>query len=46
MSTVDMTGGKPIAVWLQSILGQKAFNPFFTFYDIHRRKEEVHFEEN
>jgi hypothetical protein len=42
-NTTDMTGGKPIAVWSQSISGVSAINPLFNFYDIHRRKGEVLF---
>jgi hypothetical protein len=41
--TADVTGGKPIAVWSQSILGVSAINPLDAFYDIHRRKGEVLF---
>jgi hypothetical protein len=37
------TGGKPIAVWSQSISGVKAINPLVTFYDIHGRKRDVLF---
>jgi hypothetical protein len=32
-NTADVTGGKPIAVLLQSISG--ATNPLVAFYDIH-----------
>jgi hypothetical protein len=38
-----MTGGKPIAVCLQSISGVSAINPLVTFYDIHGGKKEVLF---
>jgi hypothetical protein len=38
-----MTGGKPIAVLLQSISGVSAINPLFVFYDIHGGKREVLF---
>jgi hypothetical protein len=31
----DVTGGKPIAVWSQSIAGVSAVNPLVAFYDIH-----------
>jgi hypothetical protein len=39
--TADVTGGKPIDVWSQSISGGGAVNPLVAFYDIHGRKEEV-----
>jgi hypothetical protein len=38
-----MTGGKPIAVLLQSISGLSAVNPLEVFHDIHGRKGEVLF---
>jgi hypothetical protein len=38
-----VTGGKPIAVLLQSISGVSAINPLDAFYDIHGRKREVPF---
>jgi hypothetical protein len=38
-----VTGGKPIAALLQSILGVSAINPLVAFYDIHERKGEVLF---
>jgi hypothetical protein len=39
-----VTGGKPIAVLLQSILGVSAiYNPLVAFYDIHGKKREVLF---
>jgi hypothetical protein len=38
-----MTGGKPIAVLLQSISGVTALNPLVAFYDIHGGKREVLF---
>jgi hypothetical protein len=38
-----MTGGKPIAVLLQSITGVSAINPLVAFYDIHGGKREVLF---
>jgi hypothetical protein len=41
--TADLTGGKRIAVFLQSISGVSAINPLFAFYDIHGRKREVLF---
>jgi hypothetical protein len=39
-NTADVTGGKPIAVFLQSILGVSAINPLVAFYEIHGRKRE------
>jgi hypothetical protein len=42
-NTADMTGGKPIAVLLQSISGVSAINPLVVFYEIHGRKREVLF---
>jgi hypothetical protein len=42
-NTADVTGGKPIAVLLQSISGAKAINPLVAFYDIHGGKKEVLF---
>jgi hypothetical protein len=42
-NTADMTGGKPIAVLLQSISGVCAINPLVTFYEIHGGKREVIF---
>jgi hypothetical protein len=42
-NTADLTGGKPIAVLLQSISGVSAINPLVAFYDIHRGKREVLF---
>jgi hypothetical protein len=38
-----VTGGKPIAVLLQSISGVSALNPLVAFYDIHGGKREVLF---
>jgi hypothetical protein len=40
---LDVIGGKPIAVWSQSISGVNAINPLVAFYDIHGRKREVLF---
>jgi hypothetical protein len=40
-NSTDVTGGKPIAVWSQSISGVRAINPLVAFYDIHGRKREV-----
>jgi hypothetical protein len=34
-NTADVTGGKPIAVWTQSISGAIAINPLVAFYDTH-----------
>jgi hypothetical protein len=42
-NTVDVTGGKPIAVLLQSISGVSAINLLFAFDDIHGGKREVLF---
>jgi hypothetical protein len=42
-NTLDVTGGKPIAVVLQSISGVSAINPLVAFYYIHRGKREVLF---
>jgi hypothetical protein len=40
-NTADLTGGKPITVWSQSISGVSANNPLVSFSDIHGRKREV-----
>jgi hypothetical protein len=40
---VDVTGGKPNAVLLQSISGVSAINPLVAFHDIHGGKREVLF---
>jgi hypothetical protein len=42
-NTADVTGGKPIAVLLQSISSISAINPLVAFYDIHGGKREVLF---
>jgi hypothetical protein len=42
-NTADVTGGKPIAVLLQSISGVSAINPLVAFYDIHGGKRELLF---
>jgi hypothetical protein len=42
-NTADVTGGKPIAVVLQSISGVSAINPLVAFFDIHGGKREVLF---
>jgi hypothetical protein len=39
----DVTGGKPIAVLLQSISGVSVINPLVAFYDIHAGKIEALF---
>jgi hypothetical protein len=41
--TADVTGGKPIAVLLQSISIVSTINPLVAFYDIHGGKREVLF---
>jgi hypothetical protein len=43
IGTADVTGGKPNAVWLQSISRVNAINPLIAFYDIHGRMREVPF---
>jgi hypothetical protein len=42
-NTADVTGGKHIAVFLQSISGVSAINPLVAFNDIHGGKREVLF---
>jgi hypothetical protein len=42
-NTADVTGGKPIAVLLQSISRVSAINPLVAFYDIHGGKRGVQF---
>jgi hypothetical protein len=42
-NTADVTGGKPIAVFFQSISSVIAINPLVAFYDIHGGKREVLF---
>jgi hypothetical protein len=42
-NTADVTGGKPIAVLLQSISGVSAINPLVAFYNIHGGKREMLF---
>jgi hypothetical protein len=42
-NTADVTGGKRIAVLLQSISGANAINLIVAYYDIHGRKREVLF---
>jgi hypothetical protein len=38
-----VTGGKPIAILLQSISGVSAINPLVALYDIHGGKREMLF---
>jgi hypothetical protein len=42
-NTADVTGGKPIAVLVQSISGVSAIYPLVAIYDIHGGKREVLF---
>jgi hypothetical protein len=42
-TAADVTGGKSIAVLLQSISDVSAINPLVAFYDIHGGKREVLF---
>jgi hypothetical protein len=42
-NTADVTGGKPIAILLQSISGVSGINPLVAFYDIQGGKREVLF---
>jgi hypothetical protein len=35
-NTAGVTGGKPIAVWSQSISGVIAINPLVAFYNIYK----------
>jgi hypothetical protein len=42
-NTAEVTGGKPIAVRLQSISGVSDINPLVAFNDIHGSKREVLF---
>jgi hypothetical protein len=42
-NTADVTGGKPIAILLQSISDVSAINSLVAFYDIHGGKREVFF---
>jgi hypothetical protein len=37
-NTVDVTGGKPIAVLLQAISGGSVINPLAAFYDIQEKR--------
>jgi hypothetical protein len=38
-NTADVSGGKPIAVWSQSIPGVIAINPLVGFHDIIEERE-------
>jgi hypothetical protein len=40
-NSADVTGGKSIAVVVQSISGVSSINPLVAFYDIHGRMREV-----
>jgi hypothetical protein len=42
-TTADVTGGKPIGVFLLSTSGVGAISPLVVFYDIHGEKREVLF---
>jgi hypothetical protein len=42
-NTADLTGGKPIAVLLQSPSGVNAVNPLVAFYDIYKEREVLFF---
>jgi hypothetical protein len=42
-NTADVTGGKPIAVLLQSISGVSAINPLVAFYDIYGERERCYY---
>jgi hypothetical protein len=42
-NTADVTGGKPVTVFLQSISGISVINPLVAFYDIHGGKREMLF---
>jgi hypothetical protein len=42
-NSANVTGGRPIAVLLQTISGVSAINPLLAFYVIHRGKREVLF---
>jgi hypothetical protein len=43
LNTADLIGGKPIAVWSQSISGVRSVNPLVALYDIHGTNREVLF---
>jgi hypothetical protein len=40
-NTADLTSGKSIAVWSQSISGVNAVIPLVAFYDVHGRKRKI-----
>jgi hypothetical protein len=42
-NAADVTGGKPIAVLLQSFSGVTAIAPLIAFYDIHGGKKKILF---
>jgi hypothetical protein len=42
-NTADVTGGKSIAIFLESMSGVIAINPLVAFYNIHGRKGQVLF---
>jgi hypothetical protein len=42
-NTADVTGGKPIAILLQSISDVSAINPLVAFYDFYGGKREMLF---
>jgi hypothetical protein len=42
-NTIDVTGGKPIAIWLQYMAGVSAINPLVAFYDTNGTKREMLF---
>jgi hypothetical protein len=42
-NTANVTGGKPIAILMQSSSGVSAINPLVALYDINGRKREVLF---
>jgi hypothetical protein len=42
-NTADVTGGKSIAAWSQSISTENTIDPLVAFYDFYGRKREVMF---
>jgi hypothetical protein len=42
-NSADVTGGKPIAIWSESISSVSAINPLVACYDIHGGKRAVLF---
>jgi hypothetical protein len=42
-NTAEVTGGKPIAILLQTISGVSAVNPLVGFYDVYEGKREMLF---